>query len=399
MYTREFLNNKLFCNLPMAFDKMLDEPINGAREHTGAIVHENGDVTFRIYAPESKVVRVRIVLNRVNTFDFSLKKGNDGFFQTRLENDGRFNGPLNVNLFFDGTRLLYPYIPIYWSAGSPCNYVEFPDPVQEFAMVKGVPHGAVSHQVYYSKELGSFERCLVYTPPGYMNGKESYPVLYLQHGGGENETVWESTGKLSSIMDNLISTGQCVPFIVVMNNGMVRYPDCQYPLMDRAFEDSLLGSCIPFIEANYRVRIGKWNRAIGGLSMGSYTCNDIALGHPELFGYVAAFTGCMYHGGDKQTTYERPWEQVMKTGDLVKEHYRVFFQSATPVEDYINYVLEDNRICVDNGVAKMPGYRFIIHPEHTTKWSSWRMGLRDYAKLLFREEPVYQNHQALQQYG
>lgn len=398
-FSKEFLSNKMFCNLPMAFDPMLPETIGGKRENTGALLQDNGDVVLRIYAPNVRQVAVKIVINRFLVYDISLEKSADGYFQTRLTDDGRFNGPLNLNIFFDGVRLLYPYIPIYWSAGSVCNYVEFPDTAQDFAMIKDVPHGAVTHQIYYSKALGAFERCLVYTPPGYMTGTGAYPVLYLQHGGGENETVWESTGKLSAIMDNLIAEGKCVPFIVVMNNGMVRYPGGGYPMMDRAFEDNLLGSCIPFIEGNFRVKTDKWNRAIAGLSMGSYVSNDIALAHPELFAFVGAFTGCMYHGGDKQTNYDRPWETVMKDGRVVKENYRVFFQSATPREDYMEYVQEDHRICQANGVADMPGYRFIVHPENTTKWSSWRMGLRDFAKLLFRDASAYRSVEALKQFG
>lgn len=392
-FSKDYLNNKLFCNLPMSFDR------TSLPHGAGAEIQENGDVLFRIYAPASISVELKITINRTNVENLVLEKTNNGFFEGLLANDGEFNGPLNVSVYFDGMWLLYPWLPIYWSAGSPFNYVEFPDEIMEFAMVRDVPHGAVSHQIYFSRATGELERCLVYTPPGYMNGSESYPALYLLHGGGENETVWESTGKLSTIMDNLIADKRSVPFIVVMNNGMIRYPDSPAGLNDRCFEDSLIGSCIPFIEKTYRVKGDKWNRAIAGLSMGSYTANDIALFHPDMFAYVAAFTGCMYHGGDKEHTYERPWVGMMKTGNIIKENYRVFFQSATPIEDYIQYVLEDNRICVENGIAEMPGYRFILHSPKTTKWTSWRMGLRDYAKILFREEEAYQDREKLEKYA
>ncbi|MDE5909524.1 MAG: hypothetical protein K2H52_12390 [Lachnospiraceae bacterium] len=201
-------------------------------------------------------------------------------------------------------------------------------------------------------------------------------------------------------MDNAIAEGKCVPFIVVMNNGMIRYPGCNLSLRDMAFEDNLLGSNIPFIESEYRVYTDKYHRAIAGLSMGAYASNDIAMGHPELFAYVAAFTGCMYHGGVPQENYVRPWERVMLEdhGEMVKKEYRVFFQLATTMEDYIDYVYEDNRICRENGVADMPGYRFIVHDQDETKWTSWRMGLYEYIKMLFREEHAYEKREYMEKY-
>lgn len=405
-YDEAFLRNKLFANLPMCYDEIFPESIpagDGQKcdlTHTGAFILENGDVFFKLYAPSCRTVTMQIVINRIKTYDTAFKKGEDGFFELLLKNDGRFNGPLNLMIFFDGVRLLYPRLPVYWSSGAACNYVEFPTHKLDFCLVQDVPHGSVAARIYYSKALKRYERCLVYTPPGYDKSSSQYPVLYLQHGGGENETVWESTGKLSTIMDNAIAKGACVPFIVVMNNGMVRYPGSDPVLRDKAFEDNLLFSCIPFIEQEYRARGDKYSRAIAGLSMGAYFANDIALGHPELFAYVGAFTGCMYHGGDVEAVYPCPWKKVMldDKGELVKREFRVFFQSATTIEDYINYVYTDNRICRENGVADMPGYRFIIHDDGETKWTSWRMGLNEYIKLLFREPEAYQSRQAMERY-
>lgn len=404
-FDKDYLSNKRFSNLPMCFDEISLEPVelkDGVLEEvqTGAFIRENGDVFFKLYAPAIKEVKMKIVINRVKTYDVEFEKKEDGFFELLLENDGRYNGPLNLMLTFDGVRLLYPRLPIYWSAGAACNYVEFPTHKLDFCMVKDVPHGIISNRIYFSKAMNRYERCLVYTPPGYEKNDEKYPVLYLQHGGGENETVWESTGKLSTIMDNAIAEGKCVPFIVVMNNGMIRYPGCDASTRDMAFEENLLGSCIPFIEQEYRVYTDKFHRAIAGLSMGAFASNDIAMGHPELFAYVAAFTGCMYHGNKPQENYIRPWEKIMleEQGEMVKKEYRVFFQSATTIEDYINYVYEDNRICEKNGVADMPGYRFIIHDEGETKWTSWRMGLYEYIKMLFREAKAYESREAMEKY-
>ena len=399
-----YLSNPLFKNLPMSYDSISPERIsiggNTKEIQTGAFLQENGNVFFRLYAPGIRDVQMQVVINRCKSYRFTFRKDSDGIFTYMLENDGCFNGPLNLMVFFDGVRLLYPRLPIFWSAGAACNYVEFPTHKLDFCLVKDVPHGIVSNRIYYSENMKRYERCLVYTPPGYEQSVKKYPVLYLQHGGGENETVWESTGKLSTIMDNAIAAGECLPFIVVMNNGMIRYSNCDISKRDMAFEDNLIGSCIPFIEREYRVYTDKDNRALAGLSMGAYACNDIALAHPELFSYVGAFTGCMYHGEIPEENYIRPWKRVMleENGELVKKHFHVFFQSATTVEDYINYVYEDNKICIKNGISELPGYRFIIHNDNETKWTSWRIGFHEYSKLLFREPEAYMSRTALEQY-
>lgn len=381
----DLLNNKIFSNLPLSFDQAVKEKAGGKEVRTGGFIHDDGSVTFRVYAPDIDTVSMRISISARQSFQYEFEKKEDGIFEVLVDNsDGHFNGSLTLNLFFNGTKLLYPYLPVHWSQNKPVNYFEFPSLMSECIMVKDVPHGAVSQQLYYSKATEQYERCLVYTPPGYMKNSEEYPVLYLQHGSGENETVWDSTGHVSMILDNLLAEGGCVPFIVVMNNNMIRNEEMYEGKFDHCFEDNLIYSCIPFIEKNYRVKKGKENRAICGLSLGSYMSNDIALLHPDLFAYVGALTGCMYHGEQWMATYERPYKQLMKTGDVVKDNFKVFWQSATPEEDRIEYVMEDNKICQENGIAEMEGYHFVIHPAKTCKWTSWRMGLRDFAKLLFK---------------
>ena len=96
--------------------------------------------------------------------------------------------------------------------------------------------------------------------------------------------------------------------------------------------------------------------------------------------------------------YERPWKEAMKDDTVVRKNFRVFYQSATPMEDHLDYCLIDHQICKDSGVADLPGYRFIVHPQNTCKWSSWRMGIRDFVKLLFREEEVYQDKEKLREF-
>ena len=301
-------------------------------------------------------------------------------------------GPVGVSIYIDGSLVLSPYIPIFWTKDRPCNYIEVPDEEMDFVMMHDVLHGSYTREIYWADNLHTWQRCFVYTPPGYMKDSEKeYPVLYLLHGGTDNETSWEYAAGVTQIMDNLIAAGECEEFIVVMNNGMLRYEDepdgvWKYSgIWDMAFEEMLIGSCIPYIEKNYRVKTGKWNRAIGGLSMGSYQTNDIGLRHPELFGYMGHFTASMTQETIR-TTYERPYKERVKDRSFFEKNYKVYFRSTTPNEDHPEYYAADDRIYHDAGIDTLSCYVRKLYPEGTSRWKSWRMGLRDYAQLLFRQE-------------
>lgn len=303
--------------------------------------------------------------------------------------DIKNTGPRTVNVCLDGTVLLYPYLPIYWTSNRPCNYIEVPDPDGEFHMIQDVPRGAMYREIIPVEATGAPERIMVYTPPGYMKGTEEYPVLYLINGGTDNEVCWEYTGRISHIMDNLIAKKECVPFIVVMCNSMLR-KNGQIPFfydgvatVDDTVERMLLDSCIPYIEQNYRVKTGKQNRAIAGLSMGAYITCDIGLAHPEIFANVATFTACMTHETITMD-YKRPYKKVMADPKKFNENYKVFFRSTTRLKDHFNYFESDDEICAKAGIDQLPCYFRTVYPPNTSKWNSWRMGVRDFAKLLFR---------------
>jgi enterochelin esterase family protein len=218
-----------------------------------------------------------------------------------------------------------------------------------------------------------------------MKSNKEYPVLYLQHGGGENETVWGYCGRVAYILDNLIAERKAEPFMIVMNNGMLRYSDNPSTVIDDALERILTESCIPYIEKSYRVKTDKWNKAIAGLSMGCMQTCDIAFRHPELFGNLGSLNASMTHDRESfNTTYERPWPTVMKDPGKFAKNYRIFFRSTMSAEDHFDWFLADDKICADAGIDKLPGYHRIVYPKRTTKWNGWRMGLRDFAQLLFR---------------
>ena len=277
-FSSELLANKIFESTDLSFDFTS----RGKRDSDGfdplfersAQLQSDGSYLLRFQAPNATEIKIIPWFGDPSPEGYApwrdkpifASKDENGTFTAVLPFEENKTGPRNLDIFIDGTFVVWPYFPIFWSDGRPWNYVEVPDNDMEFSYIRSVPHGAVSHQVYYSEATHAFERCLVYTPPGYMNGTGAYPVLYLQHGGSENETVWTSCGRVNFIMDNLIAEGKCVPFIIVMNNTMIRYSydDETAHLMDTCFENSLIRSCIPFIESNYRVKTDKWSRAIAG---------------------------------------------------------------------------------------------------------------------------------------
>lgn len=397
-FSKELLSNRIFDLSELNFDFTPSKrPREGApfdpEAEPSYILQPNGDYLLKFYAPEAKEIKVVPWFGDPTPEGYApwrdraylAEGGEDGVFTLILPWDERKTGPRNLDIYVDGTFVVWPYFPVYWSGGKVWNYVEVPDNDLAFSYIYDVPHGTVSSEYYYSGETGRMERCLVYTPPGYEKGDEAYPVLYLQHGGTENETVWTSCGRANFIMDNLLARQECVPFIIVMNNGMLRYDDTEEGVLDECFEKSLINFCIPFIESKYRVKKDKWSRAIAGLSMGSMQTNDIGFKHPDIFGNMASFTSTMYHTSFR-TTYERPWPKVMANPEQFMKDYRVFFCSATPQEDHIPFFLKDEQIMKEAGIeGKMPGYRRVLHDGRFIRWDSWRMGLREFATMLFRE--------------
>ncbi|MDE6184204.1 MAG: hypothetical protein K2G39_02070, partial [Lachnospiraceae bacterium] len=390
-FSEELLSNRIFDLSEMNFDftprKRKAEGCSFDPDvDKSYVLQPNGDYILKFYAPDAKEIKVVLWFGDPTPEGYApwrdtplhAVKDEEGVHTVVLPFDERKTGPRNLDIFVDGTYFVWHYLTVLWSGGKVWNYVEVPDNDMKFSYIYDVPHGTVAHEYYYSGETKRYERCLVYTPPGYEKGTQSYPVLYLQHGGTENETVWVSCGRVNFIMDNLLAKGECVPFIIVMNNGMIRYEALEAPnYVDECFENSLIHYCIPFIESKYRVKADKWNRAIAGLSMGSMQTNDIAFKHPDIFGNMGSFTSTMYHT-DFFTTYERPWPRVMANPEQFMKDYKVFFCSATPQEDHIPLFNKDAEIMREAGIeGKMPGYRRVLHDGRFIRWDSWRMGLRE----------------------
>ncbi|MFA6813274.1 MAG: alpha/beta hydrolase-fold protein [Bacteroidaceae bacterium] len=257
-------------------------------------VNTQGYARFRVIAPQAQSVSVSLGLGgKGGTILSKAEDGSwvgttsgpmdKGFHYYHLTIDGGvFNDPGTLN-FYGSTR---------WESG-----IEIPAQDQDFYALKNVPHGNVQQILFPSKSTKISRRAFVYTPPGYeKDTKKHYPVLYLQHGWGEDETAWSNQGHANLIMDNLIAEGKIKPFIIVMTYGMTN--DTKIGGLRNfnivPFQTVLVDELIPYVDANFRSIADQSHRAMAGLSMGGMETHMITLARPEAFSYYALLSGGIY---------------------------------------------------------------------------------------------------------
>ncbi|MBS1602998.1 MAG: esterase [Bacteroidetes bacterium] len=257
-------------------------------------VNSQGYARFKISAPKADSVRVSLGLGGKG--GTVLTKGDDGFFTGTTGgpmdegfhyyhitiDGGTFNDPGTLN-FYGSTR---------WESG-----IEIPAHDQDFYALKDVPHGDVVQVLFPSRSTNTSRRAFVYTPPDYnKNQNKRYPVLYLQHGWGEDETAWSNQGHANLIMDNLIADGKIKPFIIVMTYGItnqLRFGHMKEFKID-TFQTVLTEELIPYVDAHFRTLANRQNRAMAGLSMGGMETHTITLNKPEVFSRYALLSGGIY---------------------------------------------------------------------------------------------------------
>jgi GH35 family endo-1,4-beta-xylanase/enterochelin esterase-like enzyme len=325
-------------------------------------VNSQGYVRFRVELPEAKSVvatlggRGGTPLHK--TYDGSwvgTTKGpeDEGFHYYHLNVDGGVvNDPGAMN-YFGSTR---------WESG-----IEIPAHDQDFYAMKNVPHGNVQQVLFWSESTKTTRRAFVYTPPQYgKNKKQKYPVLYLQHGWGEDETAWSNQGHANLIMDNLIAEGKAEPFIIVMTYGMtneVRFGGLR-EFTAEAFEKVLVDELVPYIDANFQTRADKAHRAMAGLSMGAFETKLITLRRPEMFNYYGLMSGGQYAPTD------------IKDAKQVK----LIFQSCGSKEN-------PDAIKKSTEALKAAGHNAVGYVSECTahEFQTWRRSLKELAQLLFKK--------------
>lgn len=326
------------------------------------MVNSEGYARFRIDAPTAKSVIVSLGLGgRGGTV---LRKDKDGIWT------GTTEGPMDegfhyYHLTIDGATVNDPGTNNYYGSTRWESGIEIPAHDRDFYALKNVPHGNVQQVIFNSPSTGEQKRAFVYTPAEYSaNPKKKYPVLYLQHGWGEDETAWSNQGHANLIMDNLIAEGKCKPFIIVMTYGMTN--NARFGTINsfnyKDFETVLVDELIPFIDSNFRTIPNKKHRAMAGLSMGGMETKNITLARPEVFDYYGLLSGGIY-----------------TPDDLKDVKPRLIFTSCGSKENP-----ERVRQSVDD--LKAAGFNAVSYVSDNTahEFLTWRRSLKEMAPLLFR---------------
>jgi len=293
----------------------------------------------------------------------------------------------------DGARVADPGSEAYFGSSWMSSGIEVPDPAGAFYETKTVPHGEVRVRPYFSKIANAWRQAYIYTPPDYdQNPNTRYPVLYLQHGAGEDERGWTMQGRTNFILDNLIAEKRAVPMIIVMDNGGgsaifaarggaggraggapagggargAGGPGSQ-------FGEILLREIVPMVEANYRTRTDRNNRAIAGLSMGAGQALQIGLANLDRFAYIGAFSGGL--NGDPKTIHNGVMADARAFNARVKKLY-----ISIGTEENVKGARTFHEALEQHGIR----HEYFESEGTAHEWQTWRRSLHGFAPFLFR---------------
>src|SRR5689334_23081704 len=249
-------------------------------------------VTFRLKAPEARKVQLHPGGDGLGKGDLDMVKGDDGFWT--ITTAPAVPGFHYYWFLVDGAIVADPSSETYFGWARQTSGVEIPEKGVDFYLPKNVPHGEVRVHWYFSKTTETWRRAFVYTPPGYDRQTTTrYPVLYLQHGAGEDERGWSNQGRANFILDNLIADRKAKPMILVMDCGYASKPGETAPAnagrgggQNSAFEEVMMGDLIPTIDNAYRTLADRDHRAMAGLSMGAGQALTITLRNLDKFSYI-----------------------------------------------------------------------------------------------------------------
>lgn len=334
---------------------------------------------FRVKAPDAQKVQVDIL----KVYDMT--KGEDGFWTATTN-----TLPPGFHYYYlmvDGYRFADPASESFYGVGRMMSGIEIPAPDQDFYTPKNVPHGQISECYYLSDVKKGYNRFYVYTPPDYdKNVDKKYPVLYLQHGMGEDETGWGTQGKMNIIIDNLIAEGRGKPMIIVMSNG-----ECSTLFRPKKGEDInearkrfgadftpiLLNEIIPYIEKTFRVLTDRDHRAMAGLSWGGFQTFQIGLNNLDKFSYLGGFSGAFMF--DPKTSLNTLYNGVFNDSSSFNKKVHSFFLGIGSEEGPRTKILSD--ALTKAGIHNI----YYVSPGTAHEWLTWRRCLYQFAPLLFKD--------------
>lgn len=333
----------------------------------------DNSVKFRIKA--SNAQKVQIDLGR----KYDLVKNEEGFWETTT--DTLSEGFHYYSLLIDEVAVADPASETFYGMGRMASGIEIPIKGEQYYALKDVPRGEIRIKRYYSNVINKWRQFYIYTPPGYdKNVNEKYPVLYILHGGGEDERGWANQGKTDLILDNLIASKKAKPMIVVMPDGNVGGPGGFGIMTLKLFEAELKNSIIPFVQNNYRTETDAKNRALAGLSMGGLQTLYAGLNNTEMFSYLGVFSSGWIQQMQNELA-ESQYEFMRKNVESINKNLRLFWVSMGGKED-IAY--NNCQIMLSKFDEMKVNYVYSEYPGGHT-WPVWRHDLYKIAQLLFKE--------------
>lgn len=360
-------------------------------------VDSNSRVQIRIKAPDATKMRV----NFWSGPKADMVKDADGYWTY-------VTSPMAPGLHYytvvvDGAEVSDPGSTAYFGGGKWASAVEVPEAGATYYETQAVPHGQVRETCYHSPVTGTWRPAFVYTPPGYdSHPNQRYPVLYLQHGGGENETGWIRQGRANFIMDNLIASGKAQPMIIVMANGYARRegqpvpnlagkgfgsPEMRKAMDDMmsAFEDDMTQALIPFVDSTYRTLKDRDHRAMAGLSMGGMQTFHVTFDHLELFSYIGGFSGALnpFTGASGNFNTKTAYNGALADAPAFARRVHLLWLGVGTAEPpQMKTGIEKLNASLDQ--AKIQ-HVFYESPGTAHEWQTWRRDLNEFAPRLFQK--------------
>jgi enterochelin esterase-like enzyme len=357
-------------------------------------VDATGRVQVRVKAPDANKVK----LNFWSGPKVDMEKQADGYWTVTTT-------PLVPGLHYyvinvDGLDASDPGSKAYFGGSRYTSMVEIPEPGSDYYSIQRVPHGQVRDVWYDSRVTGSWRHALVYLPPNYdTRPKQRYPVLYLQHGGGEDETGWIRQGHANFILDNLIAKHEATPMIIVMAYGYARRAgaptrDASPPApgsaqgmraineMAKTFEDDVTQELIPFVDRTYRTLADRDHRAMAGLSMGGFQTFNITLKHLDLFSYIGGFSGAGGMLDDGPPDLKNGFDGAFADpGAFSKKVHLLYLGVGTAEPVQFQTRLRGLHEALEQGGIHHVWWQ---SPGTDHEWQTWRRNLKDFGSRLFR---------------
>lgn len=354
-------------------------PVTNINRSSYPRVLSDNRVMFRVNAPQAQQVQIDLCGTK-----YDMNKSDGGTWT--VTTTAQVPGYHYYSLIVDGVSVADPASQTFYGCSRWSSAIEIKEEGMDDFEIQDVPHGEVRTLYYYSKVDESWRPLMVYTPAGYNESKQDYPVVYIQHGGGEDHRGWMEQGRTAQIMDNLIAKGKAVPMIVVSSNSNVRSRNGGFGggyswQGMQAFRSEMVENIIPFVEKTYRVKKDRKSRAMCGLSMGGGQSFYIGLRSPEVFANVGVFSTGMFGGiqGANNFDLEKEVPGILTNTQAFNKQLDVFFVSCGEQDPRIEHTRNIVKKMRDGGVE----VRFNSYPgDH--EWQVWRKSLHEFAQYLFK---------------